>query len=348
MNHIDERISNLLRESANDFSDEINPLVDKTLERLPKHPKNKKIWRMGVAALVFLSLIASSFHPTVSRALQDIPFIGQIFHEVGDKGLERASQKGLTTPLSLSATDNGVRIELTEMVRDGTRFSIGYTETHNQPINLDEEHQEGTWDLNLNAGWLFINGERPLGYSFGGIPTKQISSNQIAGVIELELLEQDLSNTESIEFALARSRKFPGTWVFKLDEFPTIADAKRVKINQTYPIDDRFSLKINEIHVSSATIGVDYEFIDKENANHMEEGYYYSFDGFYNLDRVQYDWLAGSSTRLIPNGNDQGLILPIVKSTRYWEKVDGKLTFVHRSEKNKIVKEIKIRYSDYE
>ncbi|CAH1203531.1 hypothetical protein PAECIP111893_01991 [Paenibacillus plantiphilus] len=105
----------------------------------PKRRQRRIITIFAWAAASILLIIGSGFiSPVMANALNKLPFIGSLFGYGGDKGLQIASEQGLTTNVNASMTHDGVTFSISEYMYDGTRISMVLTretsDGRNEPL----------------------------------------------------------------------------------------------------------------------------------------------------------------------------------------------------------------------
>ena len=122
--------------------------------------RNQLLYSVGAAVAAIGLLIGSaSVSPAMASFVSHIPFIGSIFSESGDKGLERVSNMGLTHVVKQSKTIDGKTVTIDEVFFDGTRFTVSYSFESEEP--LGENYLSGpllTIDGEEFAGGLTTSG----------------------------------------------------------------------------------------------------------------------------------------------------------------------------------------------
>lgn len=153
--NIDEQIRTHLTDN---LSSEIPELVKSRLEQtlqlletesMPMqhrtHSRHRKAWFVAAAAVLAIGgTLASGFiSPAMAETLRKVPFIGQIFEALGDNALQDANRKGLSLPVNLSATDQGITLTITEVLYDGVEIKLGIQESSMSklPIILDRSNR---------------------------------------------------------------------------------------------------------------------------------------------------------------------------------------------------------------
>nr|WP_275445972.1 DUF4179 domain-containing protein [Paenibacillus sp. ACRSA] len=71
----------------------------------------------GIAGTGFIS-------PVMASTLQHIPLVGSIFSGMTEEGLKTALEQGVVTSPNVSLTHDGVTLQVTDLLFDGTRLSF--------------------------------------------------------------------------------------------------------------------------------------------------------------------------------------------------------------------------------
>ena len=79
----------------------------------------------SVAMFFSLLVVASFISPTMAATIKQVPGLSSIFKLAGDLGLKTAEEQGLATKLHTSVTYDDFTLQVSEVVYDGTRGSIG-------------------------------------------------------------------------------------------------------------------------------------------------------------------------------------------------------------------------------
>lgn len=98
------------------------------LERIKTHRKiSQRMLMATVSAAIILNLIfiTGLISPTMAATMKQVPVLSSIFKLAGDLGLQTADEKGLSTKTNKFATNDGVTLQVPEVVYDGTRVAIG-------------------------------------------------------------------------------------------------------------------------------------------------------------------------------------------------------------------------------
>ncbi|MDZ5471592.1 DUF4179 domain-containing protein [Bacillus sp. 31A1R] len=111
--------------------DKLDSIISNTVKmNKPRVSRVKKymIYSSSAAMLGIGLLAGSAFvSPTMAKVVSNIPVIGSIFNEIGDKGLQTASIEGLTQQVNQTVKNKGISLSINEVLYDGTRLSLAYT-----------------------------------------------------------------------------------------------------------------------------------------------------------------------------------------------------------------------------
>ncbi|WP_019422881.1 DUF4179 domain-containing protein [Paenibacillus sp. OSY-SE] len=86
----------------------------------------KGMMTAAAATVIGFGIIGSGFvSPTMAQTLKQIPFLNSVFKVAGDLGLQAADEKGLVDDVNQSVTNSGATIDVSKVIYDGARLSIG-------------------------------------------------------------------------------------------------------------------------------------------------------------------------------------------------------------------------------
>jgi hypothetical protein len=126
------------------LSKSVDERIERTFQQLPRRKKRSKYFVGLTAAMVILSISfgASFFSPAFADTMKNLPVFGSAFEFVGDKGVKKGTQEGLTTELGEQIEVDGQVITFTETLYDGGEIHIGYVmetiETEERPYYLQD------------------------------------------------------------------------------------------------------------------------------------------------------------------------------------------------------------------
>ncbi|WP_428909947.1 DUF4179 domain-containing protein [Niallia sp. Krafla_26] len=164
----------------------IDMRVEETLKSLTRKNKKKKIYMGLSAAIVTLSMIfgLSIISPTFANTMKEIPVIGSAFEFIGNIGVKKGKDEGLTTELGEQIEVNGQIITFTETLYDGGELHIGYMMQGNA-INHENHF--------MNNLQLFIDG-KPIGYGMGGNES-EVEEGLHAGTLSIHVRDEEIPDS---------------------------------------------------------------------------------------------------------------------------------------------------------
>lgn len=159
----------------------IDKRVGETLQQLPRKKASRKIYGYLTAAIVALSMTfgLSILSPTFANTMKEIPIIGSAFEFVGNIGIKKGSDNGLTTKLGEQIEVNGQLITFTDTLYDGGEIHIGYL------IERNGSNKETNFLHNLH---FLINGKPTGSYGMGGHES-EVDSGISAGTLSIRFRE---------------------------------------------------------------------------------------------------------------------------------------------------------------
>lgn len=189
-----------------------------------------------ILSLIFFTSLVS---PTLAATIKHVPVLSSIFKLAGDFGLQTADEKGLSTKLHTSVTHDDFTLNVSEVVYDGTRVSIGIGRPH-------KEDEKETLMERISNIELFIN-DAPV-KSFApdksiGIVTKPGKDNDSA-IIEFSDLRNQGGNPFPEQFDLTVSVIIAGI------QDPFKIDIPVNKIENNLTIQPNVSREYKNIHFS--------------------------------------------------------------------------------------------------
>ncbi|NGQ94158.1 DUF4179 domain-containing protein [Brevibacillus sp. SYP-B805] len=172
--------------------------------------RRNRLW-IAAAAVVLVagSVIASGFaSPTLAHTLQQMPILGRIFQLFGDPGLQAADRQGMTHPVNMSATDQGITLTITDYLYDGVQLSLGFAETAAQGSDSLPAIKSGA----LRYGPIQTNLPADLQYR-----VERVAANRNAGVFYLFPFQgQSFAERFTLELAVTRIGEKEGNWRFAI------------------------------------------------------------------------------------------------------------------------------------
>ncbi|AGX03013.1 MULTISPECIES: DUF4179 domain-containing protein [Bacillus] len=227
-------------------------------------------WRIkSIAAAAVLLTLAGSLalfgSGTKAFAFSNFPFFDSIFSLFGDEGLQKASNDGNVSLLSLEKQEDGIKMSIKEAVYDGRRLSISYVIESEKPIN--------------NYSYKQIDAYIPLnhseeGISRNGVRDEQISENKVAGIstFTYDYDKGELPDKIKVDFLYKattdKSYKWEKDFSFRF-QFPVekSEDIKTIPMNMVKQWENKV-LELKSIKLSPLTTSVNLRY--KEPYNNRE------------------------------------------------------------------------------
>ncbi|MFA9555754.1 DUF4179 domain-containing protein [Evansella sp. AB-rgal1] len=133
--------------------------IEDTLQRLPRNRRLSKL-SLSVAAILVAfttSLGMSYISPTAADTFRSIPIVGSVFETVGNIGLKKGSEQGLTIELGQQIEFDRHRVTFTESLYDGSEIHIGYIIESLDPTN-PKPNQNLLRDIRFGIDGQYIDG----------------------------------------------------------------------------------------------------------------------------------------------------------------------------------------------
>ncbi|MCM3713841.1 DUF4179 domain-containing protein [Halalkalibacter oceani] len=225
--------------------DKLDAIIEKTVDEAePIRKKSRKhLWLYSAGAAVFAGVLligSASVSPAMANVVSQIPLIGSIFTEIGDDGLKKVSEQGLSQVVGQSDHSDGTTVVIDEAFYDGTRFSIGYRAESDAPIE--------NYVLGLDS--IKIDGKTPKAVASGITQHEIIDDRQESGVLEIELdYPENTLPTESFTLDLTLEGSNGEKWNFS---FPVTPQKNNVVID----VDERQEAGDLELVVKTIETGL--------------------------------------------------------------------------------------------
>ncbi|WP_147532950.1 DUF4179 domain-containing protein [Bacillus marasmi] len=203
-----------------------------------KYPR--KWYRLtGAVSLAAFVFIGSAFvSPTMAKVLSNVPLLDSVFEFVGDRGLETASQKGLSNKINQTVTDKDITLTIKDIFYDGTRLSISYIQEF--PDQLDD-----LGELELKVDGKEIN--------FADSRTGElVSDHQYAGIVNIKPTEE-LPDSFELSIKLKEIGGVKGAWSYNIPVKKSKGDVKTIHINNTSVYKDT-TITVKTVKVGPAGI----------------------------------------------------------------------------------------------
>lgn len=299
---MDSNVDNQIRSRLTGaLGSEIPELVKSRLEQtlqlletepMPMQPRNHSRHRKSwfVAAAVVLAIggtLASGFiSPVMAETLRKVPFIGQIFEKLGDNALYNANRKGLSLPVNLSATDQGITLTITEVLYDGVEIKLGIQESSTSKLPIldrseryeiekgdTQEDPSHAWDIWYHA-WSNMRSE---------------SSTQNIGILSFESMigtEPDRDAKIPREFPLpitiTKVGDVKGNWIFQIPVKWNTSLTKKITLNETKKAHDGVgSITLQSVITSPLGTEVRYKTAEVYKPNSSNSSNWSGFNSSY-------------------------------------------------------------------
>lgn len=239
-----------LADAPAELPETVRRRIDQTLASLPARPRRR--WMRGLsyggaAAATACSLVIGSAFvlPEAAAALREAPVIGSVFRLAGDYGLKLADEKGLSTAVNRKVTDSGITVEVTEVMYDGSRVSVGYVQQTDGAIG------------ELARGIEFrIDGKRYDGSSSG--TGSYVDDHTYAGVIDLTP-SKELPDRFELQMNVTRIGETAGTWSFEMPARKTESTNKAVMPMLT-KTDGDITLTVKKLLFTPSSVSLDVDY----------------------------------------------------------------------------------------
>ena len=181
--------------------------------RTRKNLRQRVIIITASAAMIFsLIIVTGLISPTMAATMKEVPLLSSVFKFTRDLGLHAANEKGISTKLNTSVTHEGVTLNVTEAVYDGTRVAIGIERHHKEGENTKESLSD-----QISKIEFLLNGE-PLNHTnFSGV-FRQPSKDNNSVILEFADLKNQGGSPFPKQFSLTLSTTITGiSEPFKMD-----------------------------------------------------------------------------------------------------------------------------------
>lgn len=246
----DKEIKDLIQKEKLKVPVSYSQFVDTTLTNLPvKKKKNKVPFILSGVAALFLIVISSTVSDTVADTMKRLPFIGPIFEEIGDSGLDHASKKGLTTQVNETISTDTISLTITDVLYDGTRLSLAYMK---QNLDVFEDgymnHFADDFDITIDGKQLS---------NFGtGIRAEKVDEHTIAGVVDINT-EEPLNDHFSLTLKIKELDSKKGNWKITIP-VAKISEGKTILLQDQKNYNDE-TWKLTKVSLSPATTKVSFD-----------------------------------------------------------------------------------------
>lgn len=288
--HVDKQIrERLAADLGSGIPELVKSRLEQTLQSLETEPapaaelpdirsnlrnkRRRKAWYVAASALLIISgILASGFiSPAMAETLKKVPFIGQIFESLGNDLLQNANRNGMSVPVNLSATDNGITLTITEVLYDGAQIKLGFKEESQAELPVITPNYQRFGMPNLSSD------DPSLSWIYAMTKTRAKSPTEHIGILTFESMNGEiLEQSDKIldNFTLSFTIKqvgdvngVKGNWEFhvpiKLNNAPT----KKISVMKTKEtLDGRGYLTLQSVIASP--LGTEIRFLTRsENAS---------------------------------------------------------------------------------
>lgn len=237
--------------------DKLDAIIAKTVQEQESAQKRKQsigkklMLSVGAAVATIALLIGSAtVSPVMANIVSQIPVLGSIFSESGDRGLKQVSELGLTQVVGESKTVKGNTITIDEVFYDGTRLTVSYSLVSEEPLG------EFYLDPGVN---ITIDGKS---FSYGGSSGEtEITPTYRTGIYNIEPADTNVPG--KFKLGLFFEGKGGERWKFFIP-VKTQSRAELVTINQTQQVGS-VVLNIPNLEMSPVGLRLTYNTVAGEN-----------------------------------------------------------------------------------
>ncbi|MFD2444707.1 DUF4179 domain-containing protein [Bacillus sp. CGMCC 1.16607] len=160
----------------------IDQRIEETLRQLPrKNQRPKLYYGLAIATIAILVTSGLSFvSPAFANTMKNLPLIGSAFEFVGNIGVKKGKDEGLSTVQGMKLEIDGQIITFTETLYDGGEIHLGY---------LIESPKNSKPTKFVNSLEFFINSHPIQNYGIGGKEVK-IGKGIYAGTINIHVQDR--------------------------------------------------------------------------------------------------------------------------------------------------------------
>lgn len=210
----------------------------------------------AATVITFTVIILSGFiSPAMASVLKEIRFVGSIFQNdvssyTKDTGLNTASEQGMTAQIGQRASDNGITLEIKELIYDGDRLSIGYLQHTENHFSVSESPID---DIEFK-----VDG-KPYNDSISGNGPQRIDSRNGIGLIHLEPLRQKLPDEFELIIEVGTVGGIKGNWNFSIPVKKTVTGIRTVTPMMSTS-NGETSMLLRQISFKPGVMNMEYEF----------------------------------------------------------------------------------------
>ena len=252
--------------------DRLDTIILNTVQAsAPKRKRSiqkKVLYGVGAAVAVFGLLVGSAtISPVMANFVSQIPVVGSIFSESGERGLEQVSELGLTQVVGKSKTVNGNTITIDEVFYDGTRLTVGYSLESEEPLG----------EYYLGSGLDFTIDGKSISYG-GSSGETEITPTYRTAIDNVDVASGELP--KKFELGLFFEGKGGERWKFSVP-VQEQSGAEFVTINHTQRAGS-IDLTVSNLEISPLGLRFNYNTLTDE--NEFPSGEFGSFIEFKIVD----------------------------------------------------------------
>ena len=245
--------------------DKLDAIILNTVQAsAPKRKRSiqkKVLYGVGAAVAAFGMLVGSAtISPVMANFVSQIPVVGSIFSESGERGLEQVSELSLTHVVGESKTVEGNTITIDEVFYDGTRLTIGYSLESKKPLG----------ELYLGSGPDFTVDGKSISHG-GSSGETEITPTYRTGIANMEAVDTNFSG--QFELGLFFEGQGGERWEFSVP-VEEKSSAELVTINHTQQAGN-IDLAVSDLEISPLGLRFAYNAITE--GNEFPTGSYISF-----------------------------------------------------------------------
>lgn len=103
----------------------MNTAADSKRRKKTVHPWRRLSVAAASVAVLSAGLLGTAFvSPAMAQSLKQVPGMGQVFNLIGDLGLQTADEKGILQASRAEASQDHLKLKISEIVFDGARLSM--------------------------------------------------------------------------------------------------------------------------------------------------------------------------------------------------------------------------------
>jgi hypothetical protein len=279
----------------------VDQRIGETLQHLPRKKCRPKIYYGLSAAIVAVSFTfgLTFLSPSFAETVKNLPVVGSAFEFVGDIGVKKGKQEGLTIELGEQIEVDGQLITFTETLYDGGEIHIGYIiETNNTDYRVE-------FLSNLE---FLINGRFLGSYGWGG-HEEEVEDGIFAGTFSIHIRD-DIPDS----FLLGIRPREGGSWVVELP-VEMQGDYKAFLVNETKELDD-LAIHYNKVTFFPTSTELDFRLIIDEDVYFDDKYMMLDYQVTDDLGRVLQPFSGGGGG----GGPENGKVIHDYKN--YFEPLD--------------------------